>query len=409
MNPILEAALFRHPAPRRSHTLRLPHLFRYLCSRRARWLRQSLNLLAWLAMVLLMSMALNGCNAVGKADPLAAEAQVQRQGDTLLIAPGSPLHAHLRVQPATPQPVADALSAVATLEAPPEAVVRVVPPLGGRIIQLHVGHGQRVKPGDRLVSLHAPELPALRGEFVKARAALHSAEQEYARQQTLFDADIAARRELEAAAMELEFARSEAHAAAAVLDQFGISVEAGHPSQYLLHAPIHGHILELDAAAGAYRDDGEPLLVIADLRTLWLSAHIPEREVARIAIGQHADIQFSAESAFSVTGVVQAIGDVIDPESRSVKVRIALDNPDGRLRPGMFANVHFQAPPREAVVIPASALVQGALQTLVWVQEKEGEFKSRPVVTGTSIGDALEIRTGLAAGEHIITNPVEFL
>jgi len=155
--------------------------------------------------------------------------------------------------------------------------------------------------------------------------------------------------------------------------------------------------------------NSEPLMVIADLRRLWLSAHVPEREIARIAIGQQASMSFSTEPDLNLTGTVQYIGNMIDPESRSIKVRIAVDNPDGLLRPGMFAHLNFSTAPREAVMVPASALLQGRLQNTVWVETAEGKFQPRDVQTGHTIGEQLEIRSGLAAGERVIVNAVEML
>jgi len=177
-----------------------------------------------------------------------------------------------------------------------------------------------------------------------------------------------------------------------------------------MRSPIAGRVVELDGAPGSYwNDTSDPLMVVADLRHLWLSAYVPEREIARIAIGEQTRISFSTKPDLSLTGQVHDIDEMIDPESRSVKVRVAVDNPDGALRPGMFAHVHFEPPPRAAVMVPATALLQERLQSVVWVQTGDGEFQPREVSPGAVVDGQLEIRTGLAAGERVIVNAVEIL
>jgi len=242
---------------------------------------------------------------------------------------------------------------------------------------------------------------------------LRQAEQEHGRQNVLFDADIAARRELEAAQQALDAASADVHAAAGALAQLGLEINpAPDPLQdgaYWMHAPIQGQVLTLEGAPGSYWNEGEPLMVIADLRRLWLSAHVPEREIARIAIGQPVRIQFSTRPDLPLTGQVQYIGQVIDPESRSAKVRVAVDNPQGLLRPGMFAHLHFEASPRQAVMIAAPALLQGPLQSRVLVQTGVDRFEPRDVQAGAVSGQQVEIRSGLAAGEVVMVNAVEVL
>jgi len=411
MNPILEAALLRREyiQPSRRH-VRIPRIFWYLRSRRARWLRQCLNTIAWAILAALLILALNACSAAGQAADDSPNLALHRQGETVMIPADSLWHQQVQLVAAQVQPVEDSLVAVASVEVAPESMIRIIPPVTGRIVHLYVQNGDLVKQGDRLVSLNSAEIPALRGEYVKAQSALRQAEQEHARQQVLFDADIAARRDLEAAQMELDAARADAVAAAAALQQFGIAADDLNNGHYVMRAPIRGRVLELDGAAGRYwNETSDSLMTIADLRQLWLSAHVPERDLARIAVGQQAQITLNARPDLKLTGHVQYIDDMIDPESRSAKVRVAVENTDGLLRPGMFAHLHLMLPPREAIMIPASALLQGQLHSTVWVQTGEGAFQPRDVEPGITLGEQLEIRAGLAAGEKVLVNAVEIL
>jgi len=156
MNPILEATLFRREYIRQPTAhFRIPRIFWYLRSRRARWLRQCLNTLAWAVLAACLILALNACTAQGQSADSPNIIALHRQGDTLIIPPDSPLRQHLHLREASIQPLHDSLSAVASVEAAPESLVRIIPPVTGRIVRLHVQNGDSVKQGDNVRSAWA--------------------------------------------------------------------------------------------------------------------------------------------------------------------------------------------------------------------------------------------------------------
>jgi len=101
---------------------------------------------------------------------------------------------------------------------------------------------------------------------------------------------------------------------------------------------------------------------------------------------------------------VQYVGELVDTATRSVKVRVAVDNPEGRLRPGMFARVGFDAPARQAVMVPAAALLQGQVSTRVFVDKGGWRFEPRDVQVGAQQDGQAEILSGLTAGERVVVN-----
>jgi cobalt-zinc-cadmium efflux system membrane fusion protein len=143
-------------------------------------------------------------------------------------------------------------------------------------------------------------------------------------------------------------------------------------------------------------------MTIADLSTVWLTASVQEKDIRRVTKGQAVRTTLAAFPQESVPGRVIAVGEVLDPDTRSTKVRIALPNPDGRYRPGMYATVNFLGDPEEVVTVPASALVQIGGSAFVFEQIGPGEYQPFPVEPGPQKGGRTEIRRGLAPGTVIV-------
>src|SRR5262249_19779241 len=156
-----------------------------------------------------------------------------------------------------------------------------------------------------------------------------------------------------------------------------------------------GSVIELDVARGAYWNDSTAsLMTIADLRTVWVSAMVPEKDTALVTKGQAVDVVFSAYPAETFKGQVLFVSDVLDPDTRRTKVRIAFDNPDTRLRPGMFANVTFHAPAQRAAVVPSSALVLKDDANNVLVETAPWTFEARTVEIAFQQGEQVVLKGG---------------
>jgi cobalt-zinc-cadmium efflux system membrane fusion protein len=170
-----------------------------------------------------------------------------------------------------------------------------------------------------------------------------------------------------------------------------------------MRSPIAGRVVELSAARGAFwNDPNSPLMTVADLSTVWVVASAHEHQLAAISAGQPARITFDAYPGETFKGAVQDVGALLDPETRTVKLRIPLANASGVLRPGMFAKVQLEGAPRDAVLVPASALVQSGFKTRVFRLTGPWTFEAREVRTGAQIGELVEVLQGLAAGDRVV-------
>ena len=229
------------------------------------------------------------------------------------------------------------------------------------------------------------------------------------RQKLLFDAEIAARKDYEAAQQSLASASADARAATDRLAQLGADVQASSRGSYVIKSPISGRVVEMAGSQGGYWNDvNASVMTVADLSKVWLSASVPERDLAYVDVGQEAHIALTAYPDLKLEGRVQYVGEIVDTATRSVKVRVAVDNREGRLRPGMFARVSFDGPGRDTLMVPTTALLQGNVSARVFVDkgrtDKGARFEPRDVQVGVQQDGKVEIRSGLAAGERIVVN-----
>lgn len=363
------------------------------------------------AVVCAGSTLLTACD-VKKLLPGAAAAEshaapahgLQHEGHLLIVPEASPLRHSLQVDAVRQQALAQGIDAPGVIEALPEKLVKVTPPLAGRIVKLHRTLGDAVKAGDALFTLDSSDLGTVYNEHAKAQSALLQARREFERQKALFDGDISARKDYEAAQLALAAAENDARASAGRLAQLGVVADASSHREYVLRSPIAGRVVDMAGAQGGYWNDiTAPIMTVADLSTVWLSASVPEKEMAQVFPGQKARITLNAYADQPVEGQVKYVGDLLDTETRTVKVRVAIDNRDGRIKPGMFARVSFAGVSRPTLVVPAAAVLQSGLYTRVFVEKTPFHFESRVVNVGASVpGNGVEVLAGLAAGERIV-------
>lgn len=282
-------------------------------------------------------------------------------------------------------------------------MAKISPPLPGRVVKLFVRFGDTVKQGDPLFTLDSPDLVSAQSDYLKAKSALAQAERNEARQKDLVDHGIAAERELEQAETELATAKSELERAAIRLRL--LRVGPGAVGGLLtVPAPLAGRIIDLSTAPGQYQNDpAATLMIVADLSIVWLTANVQEKDLRRVHQGDEATASFAAYPGETFTGNVLFVGDLLDPETRTIKVRVAFKNDDFRLKPGMFASVAFRGKPVPEIVVPTTALVVNADKTSVFVEISPWTFDRRQVELGEQLGDRAIVLKGLEPGNRVVT------
>lgn len=322
----------------------------------------------------------------GEHEPPSPETAV-RHGDRIEIPHSSSLRGRLVVATAEYRNVRRSLEAPAEVEADPARRARITPPLPGRIVELFVRFGDRVTAGQPLYALDSPDLVAAQTDYMRARSAVAQAERTLARQQDLRQGGIGAAREVEQAQTDRDLARSELERATLRLKLLGIDAGAlGRP--LTVRSPITGRIVEYKVAPGEFRNDlSEPLMTIADLSTVWVTANVQEKDIRRVQAGEDATATFAAYPGPGETwvGKVLFVGDLLKPETRTIQVRIAFDNQDRRLRPGMFGSVRFTENAAPELVIPTTAIVLLGDASFVFVETAPWSFQRRRITPGAQI------------------------
>jgi membrane fusion protein, heavy metal efflux system len=341
--------------------------------------------------------------AEGPAKPDSGPLLV-REGDRIIVPEGSPLRAKLTVEAVAEQEIRRTLALPAVVEADPSRLVKVLPPLAGRITQLKVQLGERVKEGQPLAILDSPDLGTAYADHERSTVLLELARKSLDRARGLSKIGGAAVKELQQAETDYVTADVEHNRADARLKQIGVNPETSQPMRTVtIAAPIAGSVTELDVGVGAFwNDPNASLMTIADLSSIWVTANVPEKDTALVSKGQQVEVVFAAYPDEIFKGEVLFVSDVLDPDSRRSKVRIAFPNPGIRLKPNMFASVSFLAAAQTAATVPATALVMKNERDRVFVEVAPWTFVPRPVEVNYQQGNSAIIKSGLAAGERAV-------
>ena len=330
---------------------------------------------------------------------------VIRSGNTVSVPEGSPVRGKLAIEAVAAKDIKRDLVLPAVVEADPAHLIKVSPPLSGLVTQLKVELGQRVKSGQGLVVIDSPDLGSAYSDYDRAKVLLALALKSRDRERGLEKIGGAALKDLQQAETDYVTAEVEYQRAAAHLKQIGVAdPDAADKSQTVtVVSPMDGSVIDLQVAAGEYWNDPTvALMTIADLNTIWVTASVPEKDTSLVAKGQAVDVVFPAYPGEVFRGEVLFVSDVLDPDTRRTKVRIAFQNPDTRLRPGMFANVSFYAPVQSQPVVPASALVLKDDENQVFVETAPWTFEARDVDIGFQQGDQVVLTSGVKPGERVV-------
>lgn len=304
----------------------------------------------------------------------------------------------------------------------PKEQVDVVAKATGRLVRLLVHVGDRVNAGDLIAELEDDEVEqqvnrAIAAQAVAAASAaqreaeLSNAKSDLNRQQSLFDEGLISRRDLEAqqTAMQvvqsqLQLARAQERQAQAELNELKIQLQ-----QTRIYAPMAGSVARRYVDPGALLGPSTPIINLVNLSVMVTVANVPERDIGNIRVGNTAIVKVDAFGGEDFQGRVVRISPVLDAATRSASVEVEIPNRDGRLKAEMFARVMLDlATFRESVLIPREALVYRGQQPGVYIP-KGNQAEFRPIETGLTQGEQVEVLANLLPGTSIVTSGATML
>jgi cobalt-zinc-cadmium efflux system membrane fusion protein len=296
-----------------------------------------------------------------------------------------------------------------------ERVSRVASPVSGRVVELLAHPGDRVQRGQGLLVIASPDAQAATADYVASQADLTTAQRTLERLRRLYAEQAVPGKDVQQAESDATKAAASVARAAGSLEVLGIDPAApdARGARFVLRAPLAGVVVDRPAFPGmeVRPDSGTPLVVVADLTRLWVLADVYERDLSRVSTGVKATVRVAASPGKEFVGKVTYIGDQVDAATRTVKLRIEVDNPKLELKPEMFARVTVEGPPSAtpSLSVPSSALLSDGDASAVVVALGEGRFQKRAVETGGEAEGRVRVLSGLALGERVVADGAIFL
>ena len=288
----------------------------------------------------------------------------------------------VRTEEVALQELSRSFRSVGIVVADERRVRRIQTKISGWVEELFVNFtGERVRAGQPILAVYSPELVASQREYLLALEATPA-------QRTLL-----------------------AESARARLERF--DVDASHIAELertrmprrrvVLHSPISGYVTFKPVLQGSYVTPEMELYTVADLDAVWIWADVSEEEIPLVSLGQRARIEVTAAPG-EREGRVSFLQPTLDASTRTLRVRFDVENPDGALKPGMYATVSLERPLGDVVALPEEAVIDTGERKLVFVEVAEGRFQPREVKLGRKGETHYEVLEGVTAGERVVVS-----
>jgi Cu(I)/Ag(I) efflux system membrane fusion protein len=262
----------------------------------------------------------------------------------------------------------------------------------GRVEKLYANYtGETVRKGQPLFELYSPDLISATQDYILALDGLRNA-------------TAAAQTQNEASQDQLVGASRKR-----LMNHFGMTEDQIRelektrriPTAVRFDSPIRGTVLTKDLQEGQYVNEGMVLYQLVDLSKVWIYLDVYEQNMRFLEVGQQVTIRTDAYPGEEFHGHVTFIDPTMNGETRTLRVRTETDNPDLKLKPNMYVETSIQAPVRDALVVPTSAIMQTGKRAVVWVESRPNTFEPRNVVIGSSTDEDSEILGGLNEGDTV--------
>jgi membrane fusion protein, heavy metal efflux system len=352
---------------------------------------------------------LAGCNSKpgdpkSEAPPAAA---VQADADPNLVKVDHPEQFTLAT--ASNYAVASTLQVTGTVTPDISRTIPVISIASGRVVEVHARIGDYVKKGQLLMDVQSTDVSGAFGAYLKAVNDERLSKVQLDRAQLLFEKGAVPQSQVEITQDAEDDAKAALTQAEEQLRVLG--VDKNHPvATVKVYAPASGYIIAQNvtaaAAAGVTYAGSANAFTIADLSHVWILCDVYENDLASVRLGQQADIRLAAYPDRVLTGVISDIGAVLDPQIRTAKVRIQVDNPGTLMRIGMFATATIRGKTQQThAQVPATAVLHLHDRDWVYVPAGDAKFRRVSVQGGDMLpGNMQEIRSGINAGQQVVSN-----
>ncbi len=292
-----------------------------------------------------------------------------------------------------------------------QRVARIGAPVTGRIAEIDAVLGQQVKQGQSLATLNSTELAQNQLVYIKALQQIDLQGKAVERARMLLDADVISKAEVQRRESELSAAQAELNAASNQLQVLGMSPQGigkltkSNQMHALssVSARISGTVISRKINLGQVVQPADELFVVADLSHVYAVAEVPERQVDLIAVGQEVNIEVPALHQSTIKGKLIYVGDIVNPQMRTVTVRSEIDNRAKTLKPDMLVSMLVQSKPLPKLAIPVQSVVRENDKDHVFVQVAPNRYRLREVTLGSEYQNMVAVVNGLEEGEVVVS------
>ena len=310
----------------------------------------------------------------------------------------------------------------------------VFSPYAGRVTKLLAKPGEVLKQGQPLFTIEAADTVQAQNDFIaamssqnKAKSAIDLADIQFKRAKDLYEGhaiplkdyqqaeatQVQAQNDMRSSATALEAARNKLRILGFTDETIKAFQDKGviNP-EVTIYSPIAGTVVQRKIGPGQYVNSGasDPVFVVGDLSTVWLTAFVRESDAAAVCIGQDISVNVIALPGRPLTAKVNYVAAAIDPNTRRLLVRATIDNKDGLLKPEMFANVTiYSSGDRAAPAVPKQALIYEADKVRLWVAREDKSVELREIKIGLINGNLVEVTSNLKPGEQVVTKGSLFI
>jgi cobalt-zinc-cadmium efflux system membrane fusion protein len=363
--------------------------------------------------LMLAALVMASCGGGGAGTPAtqAPAATAQAGGDPMEIKPSEQILKDLKIATPTTAEVGATLSVAARIEFDETGITRVGSPVMGRITSLGAREGQEVKRGQLLATLTSTGLSEAQLALLKATSQRQLAQRAMDRAKTLLDAGVIGAAEVQRREAELAQAEAEVEAARDQLQLLGMPQSAISEvlkgrrlnSATSVLASMDGVVLDRKITLGQVVQPADTVFEIADLTHLWMVADVPEQSAGRLEEGQLVEATIGALPNLTLRGKLSFISHTVNPETRTVRVRMDLPNPKRIYKPAMLATMILKEHVERKTVVPVTAVVREENAEYVFVQRAPGTFTLRPVQLGEEFNGRRVLIEGVQPTDSIVT------
>jgi membrane fusion protein, heavy metal efflux system len=299
-----------------------------------------------------------------------------------------------------------------------ERLAKIRSRVPGRVVQIIADYGQTVKPGEVLAIIDSVELSQAQMASRQAAAKFNAAQKAYDRARQLYEGKAISLAELQERQARLEVERADLENAQNRLRLLGaggaVSSPKGSPagtktslptnsgSVFALRTPIAGRVVDRKVTPGLVVKEDDELFTVADTSALWCFVQIPEKDLPAVNVGAQATITVSSLSQEEFPGQVDYLADMVEKATRTVRGRVRVDNPQNRLKAGMFANIAIRMGQRQSLTVPETAVLAANGELFVFVEMAPGIYQKHLIKTGAKGGGRVEVLEGLDADEPVV-------